>query len=225
MQLATNLGREESAEAPKAFLRGSVGMNLATKDYIDGLKANSIPWNRMFTAYGTADRYPQLLSEMEQASDIDQWKRAFFEISDFEHQGTLFPPAPFVFVFLCRLLRKLLEEGSREDIVEWMLDQFAYYVDICIDAESSEHAHQLERLSDLLEDRNLLPKECTFEALQDFFEDPDAVSDTLFYSLYFYSLVVLSQIPDTLDQYEVFSRESKELRSKMASIADLSETV
>jgi hypothetical protein len=122
-------------------------------------------------------------------------------------------------------LRKLLEEGSREDIVEWMLDQFAYYVDICVDAESSEHAQQLEHLSDLLEDRNLLPKECTFEALQDFFEDPDAVSDTLFYSLYFYSLVVLSQIPDILDQYEVFSRESKELRSKMASIADLSETV
>lgn len=122
-------------------------------------------------------------------------------------------------------MRKLLEEGSREDIVEWMLDQFAYYVDICVDAENSEHAHQLERLSDLLEDRNLLPKECTFEALQDFFEDPEAVSDTLFYSFYFYSLVVLSQIPDILDQYEVFSRESKELRSKMASIADLSETV
>jgi hypothetical protein len=173
----------------------------------------------MFTAYGTADRYPQLLSEMEESIDIDHWKRAFFEISDFEHQGTLFPPAPFVLVFLGRLLRKLLEEGRGEDIVKWMLDQFAYYVDICVEAENSEHAHQLERLSDLLEDRNLLPEECTFDTLQDFFENPEAVSDALFYSFYFYSLVVLSQVPEILDQYEAFSEESNELKGKMMTLA------
>ena len=219
MQWATILGSEESAEAPKAFLRGSVVMDLATRDYIDSLEINSIPWNRMFTAYGTADRYPQLLSEMEEATDIDHWKRAFFEISDFEHQGTLFPPAPFVLVFLGRFLRKLLEEGRGEDIVKWMLDQFAYYVDICVEAENSEHAHQLERLSDLLEDRNLLPEECTFDTLQDFFEDPEAVSDALFYSSYYYSLVVLSQVPEILDQYEAFPEESNELKGKMTTLA------
>lgn len=191
-------------------------MDLATRDYIDSLEIKSIPWDRMFTAYGTADRYPQLLSEMEEATDIDHWKRAFFEISDFEHQGTLFPPAPFVLVFLTRFLKTLLEEGRGEDIVTWMLDQFAYYVDICIDTENSEHAQQFERLSDLLEDSNLLPEECTFEALQDFFENPEAVSDALFYSFYYYSLVVLSQVPDILDQYEVFSMESNEFRNLVA---------
>jgi hypothetical protein len=32
-------------------------MDTATKKYIDSLDRRSIPWNRMFTAYGTAEHY------------------------------------------------------------------------------------------------------------------------------------------------------------------------
>ena len=37
-------------------------MDTAIKNYIDSLDRRSIPWNRMFTAYGTAEHYNELLS-------------------------------------------------------------------------------------------------------------------------------------------------------------------
>ena len=198
-------------------------MDDVTRDYIDSLEVNSVPWSRMFTAYGTAEHYPELLFELEHTRDIDRWKKLFNKISDFEHQSTLFPPAPFVLIFLVRQLQKLLEEGKAEDIVERMIDQFGYYIGICRDAEKMEHAHPLERFSDLLDEENLLPEGCTEEDLLAVFEDPEAVPDALFYSFYYYSMIVLSQIPDILDRYGKFSKESKKLRDKMESTADSSE--
>ena len=174
-------------------------MDDVTRDYIDSLEVNSVPWSRMFTAYGTAEHYPELLFELEHTRDIDRWKKLFNKISDFEHQSTLFPPAPFVLIFLVRQLQKLLEEGKAEDI---------------------EHAHPLERFSDLLDEENLLPEGCTEEDLLAVFEDPEAVPDALFYSFYYYSMIVLSQIPDILDRYGKFSKESKKLRDKMESTTD-----
>ena len=198
-------------------------MDDVTRDYIDSLEVNSVPWSRMFTAYGTAEHYPELLSELEHTRDIDRWKKFFNKISDFEHQSTLFPPAPFVLIFLVRQLQKLLEEGKAEDIVERMIDQFGYYIGICRDAERMEHAHPLVRFSDLLDEKNLLPEGCTEEDLLAVFEDPETVPDALFYSFYYYSMIVLSQIPDILDRYGKFSKESKKLRDKMESTADSSE--
>ena len=198
-------------------------MDDVTRDYIDSLEVNSVPWSRMFTAYGTAEHYPELLSELEHTRDIDRWKKFFNKISDFEHQSTLFPPAPFVLIFLVRQLQKLLEEGKAEDIVERMIDQFGYYIGICRDAERMEHAHPFVRFSDLLNEENLLPEGCTEEDLLAVFEDPESVPDTLFYSFYYYSMIVLSQIPDILDRYGKFSKESKKLRDKMESTADSSE--
>ena len=209
---AARQGRRGVLDVDKS-LRSSE-MDAVTRDYIDSLEVNSVPWSRMFTAYGTAEHYPELLSELEQIRDIDRWKMVFNRISDFEHQSTLFPPAPFVLIFLVRHLRKLLEEGKAEDIAERMIDQFGYYIGICRDAEKMEHAHPLERFSDLLDEENFLPEGCTEEDLLAVFEDPEAVSDALFYSFYYYSMTVLSQIPDILDKYGKFSKESKNLREE-----------
>lgn len=195
-------------------------MDAETKNYIDSLEVINIPWNRMFTAYGTAGRYAELLSELEQITDVDEWKKTFNRISDFEHQSTMFPPAPFVLIFLIRILEKKLEEKA-DDIVDKMIDQFTYYTDICINAEHMEHARQLEHFSDLLDDQNLLPEDCTEEDLLDVFENPDAVSDELFYSFYHYSLIVLSLIPNILDHYKRFPNQNKILKNKMASVSFL----
>ena len=188
-------------------------MDAVTKAYINSLEVRGVPWRRMFTAYGTAEHYPELLSELEQITDINQWIIVFNRMSDFEHQSTLFPPAPFAMVFLVRLLRKLLEGGRADDIAKRLVDQFVYYTDICADAEKLEHAHQLENFSDLLDDGNILPEDYTEDDLVDVFEDPEAVSDILFYSFYYYSMAVLSQVPDILDQYKKFPNESKRLRA------------
>ena len=196
-------------------------MNKETKDYINSLDAKSIPWSRMFTAYGTAEHYPELLSELEQAADIDAWKTAFHRVSDFEHQSTMFPPAPFVLIFLVRMLRNRLEKGKTDDIARRMIDCFEYYVDICADAGKMEHAHPLEHFSDLLDNNNLLPEEYTEDDLLNIFEDPEAVSNELFCSFYYYSLIVLSQVPDILDQYKSFTEESQSLRNEIESAVEL----
>ena len=77
-----------------------------------------------------------------------------------------------------------------------MIDQLTYYTDVCNDAENMEHAQPLDHFWDLLDDENLLPEDCTEEDLDQVFENPDAVSDELFYSFYYYSKIVLSQVPD-----------------------------
>ena len=90
-------------------------------------------------------------------------------------------------------------------------------VDICADAARMKHAQPLEHFADLLDDRNLLPEEYTEEDLCYILEDPEAVSDELFCSLYYYSLMVLSQIPDILDRCKNFPEESHNLRNKIES--------
>ncbi|MBR4162005.1 MAG: hypothetical protein IKR11_00695 [Solobacterium sp.] len=195
-------------------------MDAETKNYIDSLEAGNIPWKRMFTAYGTAGHYAELLPALEQITDADEWKKVFFKISDFEHQSTMFPPAPFVFIFLIRILEKKLEEKA-DDIVEKLIDQFTYYINICIEAEQMEHAPQLDHFSDLLDEQNLLPADYTEDDLMDVFENPEAVSDELFYSFYHYSLIVLSQIPDILDQYKKYTNQIQKLRDMMESVSFL----
>ena len=173
-------------------------MNTATKNYIDSLDRRSIPWNRMFTAYGTAEHYNELLSVLEETADEVQWKKTFTRISDFEHQSTMFPPAPFVLVFLVRILQKHLQDGSPDEIAKILIGQLTYYAGVCNDAENMEHAQPLDHFWNLLDDNNLLPEDCTEEELDEVFENPDMVSDELFYSFYYYSKIVLSQVPDIL---------------------------
>lgn len=190
-------------------------MDTATKDYINSLDRRSIPWSRMFTAYGTAENYNELLSELEQTTDTEQWKRIFNRISDFEHQSTMFPPAPFVMVFLVRMLQMFLQNGNAGGIVQKLLDQFMYYIEVCNDVEKMEHAQPLAHMWDLLDDGNLLPEDHTEEDLLEIFEDPDAVSEELFYSFYYYSKIVLSQVRDILEQYGEHSEDSKLFRDQI----------
>ena len=160
-------------------------MDTATKNYIDSLDRRSIPWNRMFTAYGTAEHYNELLSVLEETTDEALWKKTFNRISDFEHQSTMFPPAPFVLVFLVRILQKRIQDGFEDGIVQNLIDQCTYYADVCKYAEEMEHAQPLGHFWDLLDDDEV-------------FENPDVIPDELFYSFYYYSKVVLSQVEGIL---------------------------
>ena len=173
-------------------------MDTDTRNYINNLDRKDIPWSRMFTAYGTAEQYNELLTVLEETTDEVRWKETFNRISDFEHQGTMFPPAPFALVFLVRILQKHLQGGSPDGIAKKLIDLFMYYTDVCNDVEEMEHAQPLDHFWNLLDDENLLPDDCTEEDLDEVFENPDMVSEELFYSFYYYSKIVLSQVPDIL---------------------------
>ncbi len=172
------------------------------KEYVKSLNINDIPWNRMVTAYGTAEKYPEYLSILDEMKDLDKIKQAWNSISDFEHQSTMFAPAPFALIFLKRIYEKAKNTDTPE--AEWIVEKFSedfeYYLEICEYAENSEHAEHLPDFSDMLDEEYLLPEEylsegLTEDDLEDYLEEYDEnfMSDeNYFYSLYYYSKKVIS---------------------------------
>lgn len=171
------------------------------KEYINSLNIDDIPWNRMVTAYGTAEKYPEYLSILDKMENLDEVKNAWNKISDFEHQSTMFAPAPFALVFLVRICEKAKKTDTPEAkwIIEKFNEDFDYYLEILDDTESMEHAEPLPSFSDMLDEEYLLPEEYLAESLteddlEDYLEEYDEsfMSDeNYFYSLYYYSGIVL----------------------------------
>lgn len=161
------------------------------KEYIKNLNISNIPWNRMVTAYGTAENYPQYLSTLDSMNNIDKMNEALNDVSDFEHQGTLFSPAPFALVFLVRIYEKARQTNTAE--AEWLVNElnksFDYYLEICEDANKMEHAEPFPEFSDMLDEQYLLPEDYTENDLDEYYEN--FMPDDCFYSLYYYSGIIL----------------------------------
>ena len=87
--------------------------------------------------------------------------------------------------------------------------------------------HHIARLSQIFQDfrhtfirfgldeKYLLSEDCDDDELDAFFEDEASIPDDLFYSFYYYSKTVLSQVPDIIDKYGKFAEESAEIKSKL----------
>lgn len=164
------------------------------REYIDSLKTGDIPWDRMVTAYGTAEKYPEYLAVLDSMQNIDEMNEALNSVSDFEHQSTLFAPAPFALVFLMRIFEKAKQTDTPE--AEWLASEldksFSYYLEVCnesIDAEWFEGVQQLPNFSDMLDEKYLLPEDYTEDDLEEYYEN--FMPDDCFYSLYYYSGILL----------------------------------
>ncbi|MDE5770032.1 MAG: hypothetical protein K2I06_00170 [Ruminococcus sp.] len=170
------------------------------KDYVKSLNIDDIPWHRMVTAYETAEKYPEYLRILDEMKDLDEVKMAWNSISDFEHQSTLFTPAPFALVFLVRIYRKAKQTDTPE--AEWLVNQlnkcFKYYLEVCTDADSMKHAEPLENMSDILNDKYLLPEGVNLYDYddEDEFEELNEklFPEDLFYSLYYYTRIILKEV-------------------------------
>lgn len=169
------------------------------KEYIKNLNIDDIPWNRMVTAYDTAENYPELLEILDEMKDLDEVKQALNKISDFEHQSTLYTPAPFAVVFLVRILEKainIFDNPVAVWLADKLADEFVYYAEVCNETEKvMEHAEPLENMSDIMNENYLLPEgvnlfdyddEDEFEELNE-----KLFQKNLFYSLYYYTEKVL----------------------------------
>ncbi|MDE6775070.1 MAG: hypothetical protein K2J37_02000 [Ruminococcus sp.] len=164
------------------------------KEYINNLKISDIPWNRMVTAYSTAENYPKYLDILDSMQNIKEMNEALDNISDFEHQSTLFTPAPFALVFLIRIHKKAKHTNTSE--AEWLVKEldksFDYYLEVCnesTDAEWFEGVQPLSNFSDMLDEKYLLPEDYTEDDLEEYYEN--FMPDDCFYSLYYYSGILL----------------------------------
>lgn len=163
------------------------------KEYIDNLKIEDIPWDRMLTAYCTAEKFPEYFKVLDSLQNIDEMNEALDNImSKVEHQSTFFSPAPFALVFLVRILEKAKTSDTPE--AEWLISKinkhFGYFLELCADADSMEHDEPLSNFSDLLDEKYLLPENYMEEDIEEYCEN--FMCDDYFYSLYYYSKKVIS---------------------------------
>lgn len=181
------------------------------KQYTDRLEIEDIPWHRMVTAYDKAEKYPEYLKILDEMKNLDEVKKAWNSISDFEHQSTLFTPAPFAVVFLVRIYKKAkqMDNPVAEWLVDKLSDEFKYYLKVCDETENAmEHADLLENMLDILNDKYLLPEGFDLDPeYDDDDEEEDIVDvdefiaslfpDNLFYSLYYYTRIILKDWYDS----------------------------
>ncbi|MDE6539942.1 MAG: hypothetical protein K2K66_07110 [Ruminococcus sp.] len=131
------------------------------KEYIENLKFEDIPWEKMFTAYGTAEKFPEFFSVLEKMQSIDEMKEAFYGImQEVEHQDTLYQPLPFVMIFFKRLLKKAENIHTPES--EWLVEEiqhiFKRILDTCdYNAYEFSHGDRLWHFSDLLDKKYFPP--------------------------------------------------------------------
>lgn len=187
------------------------------KEFLEGLSIEDIPWHRMLTAYGTAKDYPELLETLKHTDDVETAKQTWNRLSDFEHQSTMCPPAPFALWFLVKLFEKRMPEAApaSEWISRRLIHQFVYYAEVCQDADDWNHAEPLDHIEELLKEKYLLPEICTEDVLDEYFEAESPFPDEVLYSNYYYSKLVLSQLPDLLDKNKIFPDESRSLRKTL----------
>ncbi|MBD5158839.1 MAG: hypothetical protein HDT23_01145 [Ruminococcus sp.] len=141
------------------------------KDYIKSLEIKDIPWNRMITAYGTAEKFPEFFAVLEKMQSVDDMNDALDNIlSEVEHQDSLYQPLPFVMIFFKRLLKKTENIHTPES--EWLAKEiqhtFEWILDAC-DYKVYEfpHGDPILDFAEMLEDKYLLPNyyyELCFEA-------------------------------------------------------------
>ena len=178
--------------------------------YIDNLNISDIPWHRMITAYETAENYPEYLSILDSMNNLDEVKTAWYSISDFEHQSTLYIPAPFVMVFLSRILEKAVNTPENP-VAVWLADkladEFVYYAEVCSDAEKVEHTEPLENMSSMLNDEYLLPENYTEDDFEEYYEE--FFPDDLFYSIYYYTGKILLETLEMHDNGKLSGMKEK----------------
>jgi hypothetical protein len=77
-------------------------MNKQNSDFINQIKIGDIPWSRLTTPFGRADKFPELLCKMQEGDS-----KAFDDLAGLiEHQSTLYHSTPFAFIFVCRILKE-----------------------------------------------------------------------------------------------------------------------
>lgn len=162
-------------------------------EYITGLRVEDVPWKRLISSYGWAERFPKLLSDVASQDEEAAAKALSTLCDEIEHQDTLWPCTPFALVFLYKRFVQTTSQPERSQIViSGVLEIFDTIADACRYAFSAEHADALPGFSDMLSEKYLLPgglqdNDDVYLCIEDGFDIPDE----LFYSIYYYSHEVL----------------------------------
>ena len=187
------------------YYKGVNLMDTVTKQYIETVKVSDIPWHRLTTSYGRATDFPAHLEVLWDMKDVDAIDAAGEELAqNIEHQSTLWHATPFAMVFLLRIFKKALEERTQNEVahylVEQLVDLFTVIAECIRDGLMLEHADQLPKFEDMLNEEYLWSEE--YDEDEDIlrYEEEEVFPDDLFFSFYYYSLQVLLLCKPLLDK-------------------------
>ena len=178
------------------YYKGVNLMDTVTNQYIETVKVSDIPWHRLTTTYGRATDFPAHLKVLWDMKNVDAIDAAGEELAqNIEHQSTLWHATPFAMVFLLRIFKKALEERTQNEVahylVEQLVDLFTVIAECIRDGLMLEHADQLPKFEDMLNEEYLWSEE--YDEDEDIlrYEEEEVFPDDLFFSFYYYSLQVL----------------------------------
>ena len=187
------------------YYKGVNLMDTVTKQYIETVKVSDIPWHRLTTTYGRATDFPAHLEVLWDMKNVDAIDAAGEELAqNIEHQSTLWHATPFAMVFLLRIFKKALEERTQNEVahylVEQLVDLFTVIAECIRDGLMLEHADQLPKFEDMLNEEYLWSEE--YDEDEDIlrYEEEEVFPDDLFFSFYYYSLQVLLLCKPLLDK-------------------------
>ena len=165
-------------------------------NFIQTVKSDEIPWQRLTTAYGRATGFPQYFDVLSKMKDLEAINNAGEEIGiNIEHQSTLWHSTPFALIFLGRIFKQALDRRKQDNIADYLanelLELFIEIAEAIKGAEGLEHADQLPYFSDLLKEEYLWSEEYDEDADELRYESDEVFPDDLFYSFYYYSHQVL----------------------------------
>ena len=165
-------------------------------NFIQTVKSDEIPWQRLTTAYGRATGFPQYFDILSKMEDLEAINNAGEEIAiNIEHQSTFWHSTPFALIFLGRIFKQALDRRKQDNIADYLanelLELFIEVAEAIKGAEGLEHADQLPYFSDLLKEEYLWSEEYDEDADELRYESDEVFPDDLFYSFYYYSYQVL----------------------------------
>lgn len=172
------------------------------KEFINNLKIEDVPWNRIVTAYGMATELPKYLKILQEHSKSGRVKEAFNEIEvNIEHQGTLWYSTPFALIFLVRIYHDVEGQKESDRIAAWLtekleaffaliIDCYHEIIDCYQDAEKVKN-ESLPLFSDMLKEEYLWPEGMSEEEEESWWEKD--FSDDLAASFYYYSYEVVKE--------------------------------
>ena len=165
-------------------------------NFIQTVKSDEIPWQRLTTAYGRASGFPKYFDVLSKMKDLEAINNAGEEIAiNIEHQSTLWHSTPFALIFLGRIFKQALDRRKQDNIADYLanelLELFIEVAEAIKGAEGLEHADQLPYFSDLLKEEYLWSEEYDEDADELRYESDEVFPDDLFYSFYYYSYQIL----------------------------------
>lgn len=184
--------------------------------YMQNLKLEDVPWNRITTAYGRASNFPNNFQTIWKMESKNKVKTALSEIAgDIEHQSTLWQTTPFAIIFLVRAfdnaIPKIDTNPCAKFIIEYLLDFFFVIADCCNDLDDAIGEEPLPYFADMIQEDYLFPEK---------YEDEDEEDDyflleDILYSFWYYSYQALSLCLPALEKLKgsPFSKEAQDLQS------------